>query len=82
MELNRYFPGRVQSTVDFPDLLQIACNGEMFCVTFVGGGVRKRDERHTYLAAFKHTLMLYYLLLIYRENINLELFAQTPDPCL
>lgn len=41
-------------------------------------------ETHTYayLATFNCTLMLYYLFLVYRENINLKLFSQTPDTSL
>ena len=71
----------MQRDINSPDLVKIAYNGEKLwgrifvCVWY---------ETHTYanLATFKCTLMLYYLFLIYRENINLKLFSQTPDTSL
>ena len=71
----------MQKDINSPDLLKIAYNVEKFWERIF---VCMWCETHTYayLATFKCTLMLYYLFLVYRENINLKLFSQTPDTSL
>ena len=71
----------MQKDINSPDLLKIAYNVEKFWGRIF---VCMWCETHTYayLATFNCTLMLYYLFLVYRENINLKLFSQTPDTSL
>lgn len=72
----------MQRNINSQDLLEIAYNRKKLCIrTFMCVCVTYAHA-YAYLTTFKCTFVLYYLLLIYRENINLELFAQTPDTSL